>query len=129
MNVNPFEMKESVSQMSDEELLRVVSVDAGQYRPEALALAKAEMARRGLATDNQVNRIKCVKCAGVMEEGFVPDFGHYEYVRPLKWIEGKPEKTFWKGTKVEDRRDANISAYRCRECGYVELYAKEESRP
>src|SRR4051812_38394739 len=123
---DPFEMKERISQMSDEELLRVVSVDAEQYVPEALALATSEIARRGLIIEPQSDGIKCSKCSGVMEEGFIPDFGHNEYVRPLKWIEGKPEKSFWRGTKVEDRRHTNISTYRCRECGYLELYAKEE---
>lgn len=126
MNVNPFEIKERISQMSDEELLRVVGVDARQYRPEALALAKSEIARRGLTFDPQANSISCGKCAGLMEEGFIPDFGHYEFVRPVRWIEGKPEKSFWTGTNIDDRREANITAYRCRECGYVEFYAIEE---
>ena len=129
MDANPFEMKEKISQMSDEELVRVVSVDAGQYRSEALALAKSEIARRGLTIDLQFDGIKCVKCAGVMEEGFIPDFGQYEYVRAVRWIEGKPEKSFWSGTKIDNRKEAHISAYRCRECGYVEIYAKEETQP
>ena len=120
MDVDPYEMKESISQMSDEELLGVVTVDADQYRPEALEIAKAEIGRRGLTIES----VTCAKCSGVMEEGFIPDFGHYEYVRLLKWIEGKPEKSFWKGMKVDEELGATLSAYRCRECGYIELYGK-----
>ena len=127
MPVDPFELKEKISQMSDEELLRVVSVDTGQYRQEALDQAKSEMARRGLKFDPQANSIQCAKCGGVMEEGFIPDYGDHAYVRPVKWVEGKPEKSFWTGTKVGDRREAEISVYRCPACGYVEFYAIEEA--
>lgn len=132
MHVEPFELQEKISQMSDEELLRMVGVDARQYRQEALDLAKSEMARRGLAfdqqaNDQQANSIQCIKCAGLMEEGFIPDYGHYEYVRPLMWVEGKPEKSFWTGTKIGDRRGANIAVYRCTACGYIEFYAREET--
>jgi hypothetical protein len=127
MQVEPSELKEKISRMSDEELLRMTGVDARQYHQEALDYARSEMARRGLALDPQENSIRCAKCAAVMEEGFIPDFGHLEYVRPLRWIEGKPERAFWTGTKISDRREANISAYRCTACGYIEFYALAET--
>ena len=127
MRVEPSELKEKISRMSDEELLQMVGAHARQYRQEALDYARSEIARRGLAFDPQENSVRCSKCAGVMEEGFIPDFGHYQYVRPLRWVEGKPERSFWTGTKVGDRREANVSAYRCTACGYVELYALAEA--
>jgi predicted nucleic-acid-binding Zn-ribbon protein len=127
MRVEPSELKEKISRMSDEELLRMVGARAHQYRQEALDYAWSEIARRGLAFDPQENSLRCPKCAGDMVEGFIPDFGHNEYVRSLRWVEGKPERSFWKGAKVGDRRQADVSAYRCTACGYVEFYALAET--
>jgi hypothetical protein len=38
---------ENLSFVSDEELIRIINVDGEQYRAEALAVARAEMKRRG----------------------------------------------------------------------------------
>jgi hypothetical protein len=73
MHVEPFELTKKISQMSDEELLSMVGVDARQYRQEALEQAKAEISRRGLKFDPQATSIQCAKCEGLMEEGFIPD--------------------------------------------------------
>jgi len=122
MKVEPFELKEEISQMPDEELLQMVGTNARQYRWDALELAKTELARRGVAIP-QSDIVRCTKCGGVMEEGFVPDFGHYQYVRTLKWVEGQPEHSVWSGTVIADRRTANILAYRCTTCGYLDFHA------
>lgn len=127
MNVELSELKENISQLSDEELLKVIGDGASQYRKGALDYARAEIARRGLEFDAAANSIRCAKCAGIMEEGFVPDRGHFEIVQPARWVEGKPEKSFWTGTKTVDKREASISAYRCTSCGYLEFYAIEET--
>jgi len=125
MKVEPFELKEEISQMPDEELLQMVSADARQYRWEALELARTEIARRGLAIP-PAYIVRCAKCEGVMEEGFIPDFGHYQYVRPLTWVEGRPQHSFWSGTVIGDRRMVNISVYRCTACGYLDFHALGE---
>jgi hypothetical protein len=41
-------LKNRISQLSNEELLRMVNIDYEQYRKEALDYARAEMDRRGL---------------------------------------------------------------------------------
>lgn len=67
--------------------------------------------------------IKCPKCSGEMEEGFIADYTHGE-VLVSKWIEGKPEKSFWVGAKTKDRNNVEVKTYRCSGCGYLESYAK-----
>jgi len=42
------ELKERISQMRDEELLRMVNRDFADYRDEALGLAKLELEKRGI---------------------------------------------------------------------------------
>ena len=48
MDEKLFELKERISRLSDEELLNIVEVDSEDYRKEALAFAKNELARRGI---------------------------------------------------------------------------------
>lgn len=127
MDLESFELKQNIARMSDEELLKIVGADAPQYREDAINFAKSELARRGLQVDEQQSSIRCGKCDGAVEEGFIPDFGHYEYVRPLRWVEGTPERSFWSGTKIGDSRNVNIVAYRCTTCGLLEFYAAETS--
>ncbi|KAA3663996.1 MAG: hypothetical protein DWQ04_07975 [Chloroflexi bacterium] len=57
-----------------------------------------------------------------MELGYLSDVWKGGII-PGTWIEGEPEKSFWTGTKVKGKRRLAISAFRCTECGYLELYA------
>jgi hypothetical protein len=41
-------LKEKMSRLSDDELLNIVEVEAGDYRPEAVEFAKAELDLRGI---------------------------------------------------------------------------------
>lgn len=66
---------------------------------------------------------ECPKCHGHMEEGFIADQS-YAKVWASKWVEGRPEKSFWTGTKMIGKKQVEISAYRCQDCGYLESYAK-----
>ena len=38
-------------------------------------------------------------------------------------LSGKPQKSFWTGLKVKGREVITCVAYRCKQCGLVELYA------
>ena len=51
---------------------------------------------------------KCPKCGGEMEEGFLPGAPHW-----------KP------GRGIFGLRGYRIFGYRCKNCGFVEFYAKE----
>jgi predicted nucleic-acid-binding Zn-ribbon protein len=71
---------------------------------------------------------KCPKCQSDMEAGYVLDVrpigtsgGGYD-PEPADWVQG-PVKTGWfAGLKVKARH--RITANRCSNCSYVELYAK-----
>lgn len=66
---------------------------------------------------------KCPTCRSSMEEGFVLDVGHHSTRAQSTWVEGKPEKSFWYGLKIEDREKRPITSYRCRACGLLLNYA------
>ena len=40
--------------------------------------------------------MKCQKCNGEMETGFIPDYGYMNEIAQSQWIEGEPEKS-WGG--------------------------------
>lgn len=60
---------------------------------------------------------KCTKCDGEMEEGFIlsPQAGRWKKGKPTsinKWLGGLIFRSVW------------ITVYRCKNCGYLESYAK-----
>lgn len=65
----------------------------------------------------------CPQCRGTMEEGFLVDRGHYDYVKPSDWIEGTPETSFWTGTKTKGKERHPVVAWRCESCGLLQFYA------
>lgn len=64
--------------------------------------------------------MKCPKCDNEMEEGFIPDSGWFGTVvsTNLGWKPGNEESFSNIGKKIK------IKAYRCKDCGYLESYAK-----
>lgn len=65
----------------------------------------------------------CPKCGSTMEEGFVLDVTHGgQFVS--RWVAGKPEPSFWTGTKVRDKEQHQIQTFRCAGCGFLESYAR-----
>jgi len=48
MNPQSTELKQSISRLSDEDLLKMVNVDSAQYRQEALDHARDELVKRGI---------------------------------------------------------------------------------
>ena len=67
----------------------------------------------------------CPQCRERMEQGFVLDTGHGGARMEAKWIQGVPEKSFWTGIKVKDKKQINIQAYRCPRCGLLAHYAND----
>jgi hypothetical protein len=59
-----------------------------------------------------------------MEEGYLLDLT-YGGAMPSKWVEGKPEVSFWTGIKTKGKHQIRISTFRCRDCGYLESYARD----
>jgi Zn ribbon nucleic-acid-binding protein len=75
-----------------------------------------------------VEAVKCLRCGGAMEEGFIPDRGHYGIeTAPTTWVEGEPETSFWSGLNTDDRRRYIVIINRCVQCGWLEQYARERT--
>ncbi len=68
----------------------------------------------------------CPDCQRRMEGGFllngVPSSGQ---VAAGTWVEGPPEKSFWTGLKLKNRRRLTVYAWRCPGCTQVRLFAPE----
>jgi hypothetical protein len=64
----------------------------------------------------------CPTCEVPMTEGYIPERGqrHHHFA---SWVEGAPEPTWYGTAKVFDRERYLISAYRCPECGRLEIFA------
>ncbi|HTU23225.1 MAG TPA: PF20097 family protein [Gemmataceae bacterium] len=74
--------------------------------------------------------MNCPKCAGEMEEGLQVDAAPGG-ARQAVWIKGKDLPTinvtlFPPSTKVMGERYL-VMGYRCKECGFLEYYAKEKA--
>jgi ribosomal protein S27AE len=64
----------------------------------------------------------CPKCQGSMSEGFVLD-QTYGGRGVASWVEGEPNKNFWVGVTLGDKKPIEIATWRCGSCGYLESYA------
>lgn len=69
--------------------------------------------------------LTCPKCDCGMVRGFIPEVIVGE-TQVTTWSEGAPEWAFWGGAKGSGANPIPIGAYRCSECGYLELYARPE---
>jgi ribosomal protein L40E len=66
----------------------------------------------------------CMKCGGVLEEGFLDDqFSNNAYL-DLMWTSGDPEDEE-RGSSI-DRRQFYVSALRCTRCGNLEFTALDK---
>ena len=64
----------------------------------------------------------CPKCRARKELGLIIDSAHGGMVEP-QWLEGAPEKSFWRGLKVKGKEKHPVRTFRCPSCGYLESYA------
>lgn len=71
-------------------------------------------------------RIACVKCEGEMVLGFIVDFTYGSKLQS-RWVEGKPEESFWSGIKLDEHPQFLVTSYRCNKCGYLEFYASDRT--
>lgn len=112
------ELKDRISQMSDDELLRIVEVDYDDYRKEAIQFAEEELGKRSLSfekpapgageaedTDSMSaeNNAPCGNCGGTMRSGL---------------LFADKELTILFGDNNEERF---VQAYACTLCGDVRL--------
>ena len=85
--------------------------------------------------NEEVNFMKCAKCGGEMEEGFVNDSSDRVldvFTKRTKCIRGGgglgKKKSWWDfsnlGIQASGSENLPIIAFRCCGCGYLESYAK-----
>ena len=67
--------------------------------------------------------LTCLRCKGVMEQGFVPDKGDAFIPGIQTWVEGLPEQSIWTGIKMKGRRVIPVTTFRCTMCGFLESHA------
>jgi predicted nucleic-acid-binding Zn-ribbon protein len=67
----------------------------------------------------------CTQCKfEELDEGFIEDTGQGTQGF-ARWIGGPLERGLFGGAKRLGRRRWKIAAFRCRQCGHLELYARE----
>ena len=67
--------------------------------------------------------LKCLRCGGRMEEGYMLERAPNIELKVSEWVEGRPEKSFWVGLNLRHRNRLPIMTYRCEKCGWLESYA------
>ena len=70
--------------------------------------------------------MRCPKCGGPMEEGFLRD-STYGANLQAKWVEGPVQRSFWTGVVTKGREEYPVISYRCEGCGFLESYARPEA--
>jgi hypothetical protein len=76
---------------------------------------------------NEIQTIpRCWQCSVEMVEGFIADVGHLRAVDVGTWVEGAPERTALGSAKTSFRDRYFLQAYRCPQCGRVEMFALEK---
>jgi len=72
-----------------------------------------------------MNQQICPKCQGEMEQGFVLDY--FKGGRSvISWSSGQPKKSFFFGIKLFEVKQIPIGTFRCKDCGYLESFARPE---
>ena len=68
--------------------------------------------------------VRCARCQGIMELGWVPDTARNRTVQSA-WVPGKPEpREFFLGRIWKSDQNIPVTAFRCANCGYLEFYAR-----
>lgn len=67
--------------------------------------------------------LDCPFCKERMVEGYLLDLGHSNRRRPVQWVEGPPQKSFWQGLEIGERRKRTVKSFRCPRCGLLLEYA------
>jgi hypothetical protein len=67
----------------------------------------------------------CSLCDSGLRLGFLEDKGERGAIgasRVLSWIDGQAEKGVFGGAKVLGKRRHDVKAYRCDQCGHLDLF-------
>lgn len=67
--------------------------------------------------------LKCPKCEGAMEQGYLVDHGHANVKRQEQWVAGEPKNSWFIGLDTSGRKVRRVVTCRCIVCGFLESYA------
>ncbi|MFF0295882.1 hypothetical protein ACFYS8_27115 [Kitasatospora sp. NPDC004615] len=70
--------------------------------------------------------LKCTHCGNPgLDQGFIEDTGEHSR-GDARWIAGPLERGLFGGAKRMGRTRFQIDAYRCPQCGHLELFASQQ---
>jgi hypothetical protein len=70
----------------------------------------------------EIHQVKCSKCQGDLEQGYILEIQDSRFRAPADWVQGTMKGGLLPGFKVKTRRQ--ILAYRCTTCCYIELFVR-----
>lgn len=117
------DLRERMSQMSDEELLRIAGVDYDDYRKEALAFAESELARRSVPFEKPTSEVSAHSETESTPAGSVRCRSCGKTMRPGLLFADK-ELTILFSDNNEERF---LRVFACSECGDVRLMVDLET--
>lgn len=68
---------------------------------------------------------ECPDCRRTMKEGFLLDRGDHNRAQATRWVDGRPERSFWFGIRLRGKRQYPVASWRCESCGTLKLRATE----
>jgi ribosomal protein L40E len=68
--------------------------------------------------------VSCLRCNGRMEKGALLNRDSNGGKSLGQWVEGVPKRSIWTGLKLRGLKLLPVTAFRCRNCGHIELYAE-----
>jgi hypothetical protein len=84
--------------------------------------SKAELEAANAEATSQAAQLKCPKCQGAMEVGFpLENQGWNLPFTYTSWVHGQIKQGY---STAEAKPMVPIRAFRCTNCGYLEMYAK-----
>ena len=72
-----------------------------------------------------VDQQGCSRCGGELQVGFLEDKGERGSIgasRVLSWIDGEAQTGVFGGAKVLGKARYEVTAYRCSQCGHLDLF-------
>ena len=72
-----------------------------------------------------MDAIRCAKCGGEMELGYVSD-RNCGWHDPRKWFPGVLQLGWLEGIQKNKAKPLHVITYRCSACGYLESYAPKK---
>ena len=127
MEAHSLELKQHISQLSDDELLEMITAKLGDYREEALNFAKAELSARGIDFTEPPS-IDEAKESGEAIEPFLDSHGSTcpTCRGPLRYgtLVGEKELTI---VFVDNREERFVRVSACGQCGQLSLMVDYET--